>query len=147
MQTLLKTEGRIGLESLHTHIRIPFKIDDEKAEITVNYSYSPKKYTGSDAYQQAYEAFRLSYPADEIILKAVVERELPLNNHITFSLEKDGVLLGTAHRHSPQNVFKIGEKEASYGFYPQKLLPGAYYAVLSVHAILEDVDYSLEVLA
>ena len=134
MQTLLKTEGRIGLESLHTHIRIPFKIDDEKAEITVNYSYSPKKYTGSDAYQQAYEAFRL-------------ERELPLNNHITFSLEKDGVLLGTAHRHSPQNVFKIGEKEASYGFYPQKLLPGTYYAVLSVHAILEDVDYSLEVLA
>ena len=147
MKTLLKTEGRIGKEDLHTHIRIPFEIPEGIDEITVHYSYAPKKYFGEDAFSLAYAAFKRSYPSDEPIQKAVVERELPLNNHITFSLEKDGVLLGAAHRHSPDNVFKIAEKEASYGFYPQKLTPGTYFAVLSVHAVLETVEYSLEVIS
>lgn len=144
MKTLLKTKGRIGTEDLHTHIRIPFGLEEDADEITVRYSYAPKKYGGKDAYGLAYRAFKLSYPSDEPVAEAAVLRELPLNNHITFSLEKDGILLGTAHRHSPDNIFKIG-KNSDYGFYPVKLSPGTYFAVLSVHAVLEPVDYTLEI--
>ena len=145
MPKLLLASGRIGTEALHTHIRIPFRLTEAVEELSINYSYSPKKYFGEDAYSMAYAAFKRSYPESEPIFKEVVDRELPLNNHITFSLEKDGVLLGTAHRHSPRNTFKISEKQASYGFYPKKLLPGEYFAVLSVHAVLEPVEYTLEV--
>lgn len=145
MSTVFKTETVVPKSALHTHIPFGFEIKEGGEKLVIAYSYAPKRYDGADAESLAYEAFLRAYPSDENIEKAAVLGALPLNNHITLSLEKDGEVVGTAHRHSPDNVFEIGPHRASPGFFPTPVTPGNYTVVLSVHAILdEEVSVKLE---
>ena len=138
MASVYYLETVIPKSALHTHLRFGFEIGRAADKLVVKYSYAPKRYEGADAEKLAYAAFERAYPSDEIIEKAAVLGALPLNNHITLSLEKEDALIGTAHRHSPDNVFEIGADGASPGFSPVPITPGRYALVLSVHAILDD---------
>lgn len=145
MRTVFKTETIVSKRALHTHIPFGFEIKEGGEKLSVAYSYAPKRYSGADAENLAYEAFLRAYPSDEKIEKAAVLGTLPLNNHITLSLEKDGAVVGTAHRHSPDNLFEITGEYASPGFFPTPVTPGKYTIVLSVHAILdEEVSVRME---
>ncbi len=128
----------IDPSALHTHIRYEFDSPADGEKMVVRYSYSPKKYTGGDAAALARSAFEKAYPEDVPVRDADVSSALPLNNHITLSLEKEGILIGTAHRHSPENVFEISSDSASPGFFPTAVEKGRYAVSLAVHAILSD---------
>ena len=118
--------------------RAPFTAEGTPVQLKNKYSRN-YLYLYGDAAALARSAFEKAYPEDVPVRDADVSSALPLNNHITLSLEKEGKLIGTAHRHSPENVFEISSDSASPGFFPTAVEKGRYAVSLAVHAILSDV--------
>ena len=125
---------KIEKKDLFHHLDFPFVVDGDYSRLVIKYDYSPKQYAGEDAYQLAYNAFVEAY-GEYKVDEEDVKRELPLNNHITLSISKDGRLTGTAHRHNPNMEIEIG-KRSTVGFHSVENVKGKYILTLSVHAIL-----------
>lgn len=132
-------EVALTRDDLHKHIAFPFVLPRDMSKMTVKYRYSPKRYGGKDAYSLALAAFRDAYPEGVEPEEKEILDELPLNNHVTLSLEREGALLGTAHRHSDNAEYFVSRTAASPGFTPTEVRGGEWAVVLSTHAILDEV--------
>ncbi len=128
----------VGLDKSHLfkHVAIPFSVVDEYHHLVVSYQYSPKKYEREDAYELAYNAFKEAYGESKVVEEDVL-KELPLNNHVTLSISKDGKLIGTAHRHSSNMEIELS-KTPTVGFHPIDKVKGEYELILSAHALLSE---------
>ena len=147
MKTLLSLKPEITQNDCFTHLIFPFVVNEDYARLSISYSYFPKEYEGDDAVEKAFEAFKEAY-GDATITMEDVRGELPLKNHVTLSLSKEGKLIGTAHRHANEMVVEVGEKLATVGFNKTPIAKGNYAILLSVHALLSDkVTANLEVVA
>jgi len=146
MITIFSLESEITKEQCFNHLEFPFELEKEYDSLKIYYSYTPKDYYGDAAFSLAKEAFHEAY-GNEAVADEEVIKELPLKNHVTLSLSKDKMLIGTAHRHSNDMVIEVGER-ATVGFKSVKLSPGSYSIVLSVHALLSDkINFKLKVVA
>ena len=133
-------------DDLRKHLKYPFRLDGDAEKLTVKYSYSPKKYEGADSYALARAAFEEAYPEGVEPSREDIEAELPLNNHLTLSLEREGALVGTAHRHEPVAEYHVSASDASPGFSPTAVEKGEWAVVLSAHAVLgEKLTATIEV--
>lgn len=138
----------VNLDKTHLfkHVEIPFSVENEYHRLVVSYQYFPKRYEGDDAYELAYNAFKEAYGESEVRMEDVLN-ELPLNNHVTLSIAREGKLLGTAHRHSPNMEIELS-KTPTVGFHSIDSTKGEYKLILSVHALLtECVNASIKVTA
>lgn len=118
------------------HYRFPFTIEKPCNGITIRYRYAPK--TLQDAVLSAqlitdcYARYGLTASDSDIAA------ELPLNNHITLSLDSPAGLVGTAHRHANDTEFTIGANYSTEGFNKTHIAAGEWAVVLSTHAVLSD---------
>ncbi len=133
---LFATTIEIRKEDCFRHIDLPFEVGGDYSRLIIKYSYAPKKYCGTDAYDIAYEAFKEAY-GDSLVSENEIRRELPLNNHVTLSLAKGETLIGTAHKHSNDMSVEVGEN-STVGFKPFKVERGSYVITLSCHAVLSE---------
>ncbi|MBQ8178328.1 MAG: hypothetical protein IJ033_03955 [Clostridia bacterium] len=133
---IFATTIEIGREDCFKHIDLPFKVEADYSRLIIKYSYSPKKYEGSDAFDLALEAFKAVY-GDAPISESDVLSELPLNNHVTLSLSMGDELIGTAHRHANEMSIEVGGG-SSVGFKPYIIKKGSYAITLSCHAVLSE---------
>lgn len=139
-------EVKLDKTHLFKHVEIPFSVENEYHHLVVSYQYFPKKYEGEDDYELAYNAFKEAYGESEVCMEEVL-KELPLNNHVTISIAKEGKLLGTAHRHSPNMEIELS-KTPTVGFHPIGSVKGEYKLILSMHALLSEyVNVSIKVTA
>ena len=146
MKLIYCTDYIITEEACHRHVDLGFALSEDAKGLKIVYSYSPKSYEGEDALQMATEAFKEAYGNHPIDIEEV-KGELPLNNHVTLSVEKDGRLIGTAHRHNNNIVVEISRDMATVGFKHTEITKGEYKITLSVHAILCKVKAHIEVYA
>lgn len=135
---IFSAEVAVTRDDLHKHLKYPFRLFRDAEKLTVRYSYSPKRYEGDDSYALARAAFSASYPEGAEPSCADIEAELPLNNHLTLSLEREGKLVGTAHRHAPEAEYYVTAASASPGFTPTAVEKGEWAVVLSAHAVLDE---------
>lgn len=118
------------------HYRFPFTVEKPCSGITIKYRYNPK--TLQDAHLSAqlikdcYARYGLSASDSDIA------SELPLNNHITLSLDSPTGIVGTAHRHANDTEFVISDSYATEGFNKTQIIAGEWAVVLSTHAVLSD---------
>ncbi len=146
MMTVLELKTEITKEERFQHLEFPFTLEKDFTRLLIKYSYSPKNYIGED-FRLAYEAFKEAY-GDVEVQKSEVCKELPLKNHVTLSLLKEGEWLGTAHRHAEKLEVEVCKAVPTVGFKPFKPTEGSYAIVLSTHAVLsEKIEVSIEVLA
>lgn len=135
---IFSAEVVVTRDDLHKHLKYPFTLLCGANKLTVRYSYSPKKYEGADSYALARAAFLEAYPDGIEPSREDIEAELPLNNHLTLSLEREGKLVGTAHRHAPEAEYYVTAASASPGFTPTAVEKGEWAVVLSAHAVLDE---------
>lgn len=118
------------------HYRFPFTIDKPCNSMTIKYKYHPKALQDNRLSAQlisdCYARYGLSASDSDI------EAELPLNNHITLSLDSPAGLVGTAHRHANDTEFIISEGFATEGFNKTQIIDGEWAIALSTHAVLSD---------
>ena len=147
MITLLSLKREITKEECFKHLEFPFVAKEEYSKLRIKYSYFPKDYLGEDGFDLALNAFKEAY-GDSLVDIEKVKNELPLKNHITLSLSKEGELIGTAHRHANNLVVEVSQLGSTPGFYLVPINKGNYSVVLSVHALLcEKVTAEVEVVA
>ena len=135
---IFSAEVSVTRDDLHKHLKYPFRLLRDAEKLTVRYSYSPKRYEGDDSYALARAAFEASYPEGIAPSVEEIKAELPLNNHVTLSLEREGVLIGTAHRHANNAEYRVSALSASPGFTPTAVEKGEWAVVLSAHAVLDE---------
>ena len=135
---VFSAEVCVTRDDLHKHLKFPFTLASDAEGLTVRYSYSPKKYEGADSYALARAAFKASYPEGIAPSVEEIKAELPLNNHVALSLEREGVLIGTAHRHANNAEYRVSALSASPGFTPVAAAKGEWAVVLSAHAVLDE---------
>lgn len=126
----------IRKEDLFKHLDFPFSVGEGYSRLLIKYSYYPKKYQGNDAFIIAKKAFEEAEGREPNTDD--IKKELPLNNHITISLSKDKLLVGTAHRHSNEMTIEIGAS-STYGFEKVLNIVGEYVLTLSTHCLLTDL--------
>ena len=126
---VFSAEVCVTRDDLHKHLKFPFTMASDAERLTVRYSYS---------YALARAAFEASYPEGIAPSVEEIKAELPLNNHVALSLEREGVLIGTAHRHANNAEYRVSALSASPGFTPVAAAKGEWAVVLSAHAVLDE---------
>lgn len=131
---ILERTEKFGVSDASTHREIFFTVPEEAKEMRIYYEYAPKIFTGDE--EEVIRCYRrYGYEID----KETAKKELPLNNHLTLSLDApDGVYVGAAHRHPNVQEITVGENGSSYGFIPHPVGKGVWRIVLSAHAVLSD---------
>lgn len=71
---------------------------------------------------------------------------MPLNNHLTLSLDYNDEYLGCAHRHPNKQKHIISPEFSSPGFLKHKIQMGSWKAVINLHHIAGgNVDYHIKI--
>ncbi len=135
MSTVFSLETVITKEQCFQHLKFPFILEKDYSRLVIEYSYFPKDFL-VDGYHLAYAAFKEAY-GDVEVMKEDVLQELPLKNHVTLSVLREGIIMGTAHRHPNEMQITLG-KDSTEGFHSFKPNNGNYALVLSTHAVLTD---------
>lgn len=117
-----------------SHRYYPFSFEGRFSQMKITYSYTPKRYEDKPAAKEeivrCYARYGLNATEKDI------EAELPLNNLITISLDKDGEYIGGAHRHNNDAVYTVSEQGSSPGFCDTAVTGGLWRIALSAHCIL-----------
>lgn len=132
---ILERTEKFGVKDTSTHREIFFTVPEEAREMRIHYEYAPKAFAG-DGEEEVIRCYRrYGYEIDGETAK----KELPLNNHLTLSLDApDGTYVGAAHRHPNVQEITVGEKGSSFGFIPYPVTKGEWRIVLSAHAVLSE---------
>ncbi len=146
MITVFELKKEIHKNECFKHLEFPFTLEKDFTKLVIKYSYSPKDYIG-ESFNMAYSAFKEAYGNEEVSYGDVI-KELPLKNHVTLSLLREGIIMGTAHRHANDLEVALSEKASTVGFHAFKPTAGNYTLVLSTHAVLsEKIECEIEVCA
>ncbi|MDE5991346.1 MAG: CehA/McbA family metallohydrolase [Clostridia bacterium] len=129
-----------------THVKVSFEVPQGLKRVTVRTAYAPKyEYDEEKCIRLIDEglstqdiAKRLSYEDKR--------RCVPLGNHIAWTLDDGEKLLGTEHRHKPDQTHVISEEFSSNGFIKTRPLGGKWTLIASINSIVTDhIDIIVEV--
>lgn len=129
-----------------THVNVCFEVPQGLKCVTVRTAYAPK---------YEYDEEKCLRLIDEGLSKQDVAKPLsyedkrryvPLSNHIAWSLDDGEKMLGTEHRHKPDQTHTISEVYSSNGFIKTKPLGGKWTLTASINSIVTDyIDVIVEV--
>lgn len=146
MENLFCTVQTVQPQMSKQNIRHKFTVDKALAEMEIRFSYTPKKMENeAEMRALALDCLEQYAPGEYKNGYAPLEAYLPLVNLITLSLDDPNGYRGCAHRHDPVRVHKLTANSASPGFFIRDLPCGEWEAVVSLHAVITDCTYTLEI--
>ena len=128
MQTVLDGIYVLTRKDMSTHRAIPFTVPAGAHRMRISVSYDPK-YNFDEEYGLA---------LIEKSMKEQIGELLPIDNHLSFSLDSPLGAVGTAHRGNNSQEFEISETDANGGFYPTPITAGEWTFTVSVTCIVTD---------
>lgn len=145
---LLDITGEVTPDHSQQHTAYRFTLDRPAAKLWFSFTYTPKMLTDSElAKPLIMEGIDLYMtPEQKELLRDGWERYMPLNNLITVSVDDPIGYRGACHRHDPEQLLYISEREASPGLSKGLPVTGLWSVTLSFHAIVtEQCSYKLAV--
>ncbi|MEK3885168.1 hypothetical protein [Paenibacillus sp. PL2-23] len=138
MNELLVAGGTLTPLSSKTHITYQLPIIGQLASLELEFRYSPKVLVDQEAAQSLIiEAIeRYNEPSHAELQKQQWERYTPLQNLLTLSVDDPNGFRGSAHRHSPEQKYKIAGLASSPGFINGELPEGLWRITISVHCVI-----------
>ncbi|MDR3186055.1 MAG: hypothetical protein LBU04_04525 [Christensenellaceae bacterium] len=118
------------------HFHFPFVVCKHYRKLRVVYNYYPKQYNDEkESIRLIIECLnKVGIPCNNV---DEARLELPLNNHLTISVDSPSGPVGNAHRHSSNMTITIGNS-STYGFLPTEIEVGEWKATISTHCILSE---------
>lgn len=129
-----------------THLRVPFEVGEGFRALQFHTAYAPK-YSDDEASDLRLLDACFAHCAPEQGFGAREARlNLPLRNHIAWSIDGPDGLLGTEHRHNPDQTHTIAPDFASCGFRPAPIAAGVWTVTASINALVCDaITVTIEV--
>jgi hypothetical protein len=143
---LLDITGQATPDDTRQHIAYRFTLDQPAAKIWLRFNYTPKVLKDNELAKPLIIAGIDLYaaPQQKQLLQGGWERYLPLNNLITVSVDDPEGYRGACHRHDPEQLLYLAERDSSPGLTKGKLIAGQWSVTLSFHAIVtEQCSYQL----
>ena len=141
-------EGRYVLtrKDQSTHYKIPFTVPEDAEKMFISVAYEPK-YSYDEEYGLALIKESMMKQAGEPLMsEGEMRARLPLDNHLSFSLDSPCGAVGTAHRGNNRQNFTISADNADGGFYPCEIKSGDWTFIISVTCIITDnITVSLKI--
>lgn len=131
---------------MSTHTKIPFSLPEGVKKLHIDVAYSPK-YNYDEEYGLALiEKSMMKQAGEPLMTKGEMRACLPLDNHLSYSIDSPKGAIGTAHRGNDRQSFLISEDFADGGFYPCETVAGEWAFVISATCIITDtVTVSLRI--
>ncbi|RED59356.1 hypothetical protein [Cohnella lupini] len=147
---LLDIRGQVTPDDSRQHVVYRFQLDRLTAKIWIRFNYSPKVLEDNERAKSLIIAGidLYSAPEQKQLLKDAWERYQPLTNLITVSVDDPEGNRGACHRHDPEQLLFLAERDSSPGLTKGKLVAGVWSVTLSLHSIVsEQCSYHLQVWA
>lgn len=143
---IFHTKIRVTPDDLRSHVKVQFDVPDGMEYLTVATFYSPKyEYDEKKCAAFVGECLKKDAPYKEFSYDEI-RRNFPLANHIAWSLHDGEKLLGTEHRHKPDQIHVISEEYSSNGFAKTKIHAGKWTLFASINSIVTDyIDIDIKV--
>lgn len=147
MKSLFDQSFAFTVADVRKNILLPFETEQDYDRLVLRLRYGPKVIRDPEIIQpQIQKCVETYFPAGYQLTEADMEEFQQLLNFVTLSLDKDGVYVGCAHRHPPEQTLVISERGSSWGFAPTAASAGMWRAVLHVQAVVTGtVNYRLQV--
>lgn len=137
--TLLEINETITPDRDKTNIIHRFTVPQGVKRLIVDYSYSPKMVEDSELAKKAVADGMKKYSVNF----ANPENFMPVSNLITLSFDENGRYRGACHRQPNEQRIVISDTYSTPGVFSRSVEPGEWDAVLNIHFIGCDVQYSL----
>jgi hypothetical protein len=145
---LLEVNSKVNPAGSQSHVTYSFHLKRPVAALYIRFSYTPKRLEDSVRSKALILAGIDKYTAPEHreYAKERWKAYLSLQNLITVSVDDPERHRGTGHRHDPEQLIRLGVREASPGFLSGPLPQGLWKITLSMHAIVTEVcSYELQI--
>lgn len=138
MQTVLQGKYVLTRKDQSTHYVIPFTVPHDADKMYISVAYEPK-YNYDEKYGlDLIEKSMLKQAGEPLMSRGEMRAALPLDNHLSFSLDSPDGPAGTAHRGDNVQHFTLSEDGADGGFYPCRIRSGEWKFTVSVTCIITD---------
>lgn len=146
MQTVLDGRYVLTRKDMSTHRAIPFVVPEGAEKMRISVAYEPK-YNYDEEYGLALiERSMTEQIGQPIMTKGEMRACLPIDNHLSFSLDSPQGAVGTAHRGDNVQEFEISETDANGGFYPTPVTAGKWtFTISSTCIITDEITVSLRI--
>lgn len=138
MKTVLDGRYVLTRKDQSTHVRIPFNVPEGAEKLYVSVAYDPKYNYDEEYGLDLIEKSMLKQAGEPLMSKGEMRACLPLDNHLSFSIDSPQGPVGTAHRGNNRQNFTICADYADGGFYPCKPQCGEWTFIISVICIITD---------
>ncbi len=129
----------ITKEQRTTDIEFEFEVKEDLEKLVISIEYGPKIMKDKELIQKEVKTCYQKYRKEEPF-----EMHECLMNFVSFSLERAGANIGTAHRHAQKKSYIISKGGSSPGFLKYKPKQGRYIICLHVNEIMtEEIIYDL----
>lgn len=146
MQTVLKGRYVLTRKDQSTHRKIPFTVPCNAEKMHISVSYEPKYNYDEEYGLDLIERSMLKQAGEPLMSKGEMRAALPLDNHLSFSVDSPDGPAGTAHRGNNVQHFTISAEGADGGFYPCEIKSGEWIFTVSVTCIITDeITVSLDI--
>ena len=146
MESIFKTEYRVLPSEEFSHIKFSFMLNKDYSSLVVKTSYSPKYEEDEEkCLGLMREAVKNQTPYLELNDNDLINN-LPLANHIGWSIDSPSGYIGTKHMHNENQVHYISEDSSSSGFFKCKVEKGLWQITASINSIVTNyIDIVIEV--
>lgn len=138
MQTVLEGSYILTRKDQSTHYRIPFTVPCSADKMRISVEYDPKYNYDEEYGLELIEKSMLAQIGELVMTRGEMRACLPLDNHLSFSLDSPAGQVGTAHRGDNRQNFEISKDSACGGFYPCEIISGNWVFTVSVTCIITD---------
>lgn len=137
----MRLEQQLGPECANRTLFYPIQVPPRCRQLQIDFEYEPKRLTDEGEIERLVGACLQKYfpPPYDVELGQRLLQDVPVVNLLTVSLDDvDGVYVGCAHRHTPQQHHEISAQAASSGFRRTQIRPGRWRLGLQCHAVVTD---------
>lgn len=147
MERILHRTFTFSPDDARKNVLIPFRTERDYDRLVIHLKYGPKAIRDPEIIlPQIEKCVEAYFPAGYRLTEKDMQEYDQLLNFVTLSLDREGVYVGCAHRHPPEQTLVISKSGSSWGFDPMNAAAGAWRIVLHVQAVVAGtVRYCLEV--
>jgi hypothetical protein len=147
MELLLDVKGQVQPICSKSHISYWFELPEGAERLNIQFAYSPKTLDDEGKAKPLIETAIRQYISPELQTQYLEKWNtyMPLKNLLTISVDDPDQNRGAAHRHAPEQQLNISKLDASPGLVPGNLVPGQWRVTISLHAVVTECEYSLQV--
>lgn len=139
MEKIFETQIRLTPADNRTHVKVVFRVPEGLRQLRIRTAYTPKYLEDETQAMRLLRACFAHCAPEQNFDERQTRLNLPLRNHIAWSIDTPHGLVGTEHRHNPDQLHTIGPTFASSGMTPVPIEAGEWAVTASINALVTDI--------